>query len=400
MKKIEPLIIIDYSCHPFSLDLANSLAKNKFKITYFFSHNVNLTGEFYKTFKSKNLNFKPIITNSFNKYNFFLRRSNEISFANQIITFLKKNNFKKVILANMPIDPLFKIIRFCNSKKIDTYFWVQDIYYLAIKNFFKKNKFLYFSFGFLICKFYEYLEKYCFINSTVNIVIDKNFKSFFPNRNKKTYIIENWVPLNFKKKKITKKKIYKKLNIKNKFTFIYTGTLSYKHHFNNLIKLAEKNPDSQILIFSKDKFIVKMKKIIKNNLIDNIMFFNPVPYNELHNYLSLADIGLVNLNKDSNNVCVPSKILSYYSNSLPVLASMPLSNLASKNIRNFKTGLVSDPNSINNYLKNANILKKNNKLRKKISLNCKIYANKKFNIYKIKVLFKNIMKNKNLKFIT
>ena len=143
-----------------------------------------------------------------------------------------------------------------------------------------------------------------------------------------------------------------------------------------------------------------MKKIIKNNLIDNIMFFNPVPYNELHNYLSLADIGLVNLNKDSNNVCVPSKILSYYSNSLPVLASMPLSNLASKNIRNFKTGLVSDPNSINNYLKNENILKKNNKLRKKISLNCKIYANKKFNIYKIQVLFKNIMKNKNLKFIT
>ena len=32
MKKIEPLVIIDYSCHPFSLDLANSLAKNKIKI--------------------------------------------------------------------------------------------------------------------------------------------------------------------------------------------------------------------------------------------------------------------------------------------------------------------------------------------------------------------------------
>ena len=90
MKKIEPLIIIDYSCHPFSLDLANSLAKNKIKITYFFSHNVNLTGEFYKTFKSKNLNFKPITTNSFNKYNFFLRRSNEISFANQIIAHILK----------------------------------------------------------------------------------------------------------------------------------------------------------------------------------------------------------------------------------------------------------------------------------------------------------------------
>ena len=74
----------------------------------------------------------------------------------------------------MPIDPLYKIIRFCKNNQIDRYFWVQDIYYLAIKNFFKKKKFLYFFFGYFIFQYYKYRENYCFRNSSANIVIDKN----------------------------------------------------------------------------------------------------------------------------------------------------------------------------------------------------------------------------------
>ena len=388
MKKI---ILIDYACHPFSLDLANSLANKKINVIYFFSKNINLTGTFYKNFKSKYISFRPIKTKSFNKYNFLSRRSSEIEFSTHIISFLKKKNHQKIILANIPIDPLYKIIRFCNDNHINTYFWIQDIYYLAIKNFFKKNKFLYLFFGFFIYKFYEYLEKYCFKNSTQNIVIDNNFKKFFPKIDKKTYEIQNWAPLNNKKKTIPKHVILNKLKIKKKFTFIYTGTLSYKHHFNNIIKLASTNRDSQILIFSNSFFINIMEKIIKKNLINNIRIFKPVPYNELHNYLRIADIGLVNLNNDSNNVCVPSKVLTYYSNSLPVLASMPLSNLASKNINLYKTGLVSNPNSLTLYLKNAHTLRYNENLKKKLSLNCKIYANDKFDIIKIREKFLTIL---------
>ena len=51
------------------------------------------------------------------------------------------------------------------------------------------------------------------------------------------------------------------------------------------------------------------------------------------NYINICQfqiVGLVNLNNGSNNICVPSKILTYYTNGLPVLASMPLSNPASK----------------------------------------------------------------------
>ena len=384
------IFLIDYACHPFSLDLANSLAEKNVIVKYFFSENVNLTGSFYKKFRSKNLHLIPIKTKSFYKYNFLSRRNSEIEFANKIISFLKNNNPSKVILANVPIDPLYKIIRFCKNNQIDRYFWVQDIYYLAIKNFFQEKKFLYIFFGFFVFKYYKYLEIYCFQNSSANIVIDKNFLKFFPKQNIKSYVIENWVPL-IKKKYIPKKKIFKILNLKKKFTFIYTGTLSYKHHFENLIKLAIANFDSYVLIFSNNKFIQEVKKLIKIKKIKNIKIFNPISYDKLHNYLNIADVGLVNLNNKSNNVCVPSKVLTYYLNSLPVLASMPLSNLASKNIIKFKTGLVSDPKLINLYLNNAKLLKENTRLRKKLALNSKAFAKQNFDILKIRRKFIKIL---------
>lgn len=385
------IIFIDYGCHPFSLDLANSLAKNNIFVTYFFSENVNLTGAFYKKFRSKNLDLVPIKTKSFYKYNFLSRRNSEIEFANKIIFYLKNNNPSKVILANVPIDPLYKIIRFCKNNQIDRYFWVQDIYYLAIKNFFQKKQFLFNFLGYFIFKYYKYLENYCFQNSSANIVINKNFLKFFPKQNIKSHVIENWAPL-IKKKNIPKKKILKTLNLKKKFTFIYTGTLSYKHHFENLIKLAIVNFDSYVLIFSNNKFVHEINKLIQIKKIKNIKIFNPISYDKLHNYLNIADVGLVNLNNESNNVCVPSKVLSYYLNSLPVLASMPLSNLASKNIKKYKTGLVSDPKSTNLYLNNARLLKNDVKLRKKLALNSKIYAKKNFDIIKIREKFIKILK--------
>ena len=388
---IKKLLLVDYSCHPFSIQLAQSFSKKNIKVFYVFSKNVNLTGKFYKNFSNKNLKIIPIKTKKFYKYNFLERRSSEIEFATSLIKISKQYNIKIVILANVPIDPLYKFIKYCNKKSIKNFFWIQDIYNLAIKNVLKQNKFFYYTFGYFISMYYKYLENYCYLNSTKNIVIDKKFKNFFPKR-KNVYEIQNWVPNDLKEKLLSKKKIYKELKIKNKFTFIYTGTLSYKHHFNNILQLAVKNQDSQIIIFSNDKFINDLKKRSKILNIYNIYFFKTVSYDLLSSYLNIADVGLVNLNSDANNLCVPSKVLTYYSNSLPVLAAMPTTNLASKNIIRYNTGFVSNPKNINLYLKNANLIKKDKLLRLKLSNNCKLYANNKFDIKKITKYFYHIIK--------
>ena len=227
---MEKLIIVDYSCHPFSLDLAKKLANKNRKIYYIFSKEVNLTGKYYETIKKKNLFILPIDVGGIPKHNFIIRRSKEIKFGLKLKNIIIKLNINKVLLANVPIDPLFRLIVFCRNNKIKTYFWIQDIYHIAIKNFFKKKIFLYLIFGYFLSKLYYILEKYCYSNSTANIQITKNFSNFFPNR-KNNFTINNWAP--FKKKFFKKKNKY--------FTFIYTGTLSYKHDSQYLLELAKNN---------------------------------------------------------------------------------------------------------------------------------------------------------------
>ena len=58
----------------------------------------------------------------------------------------------------------------------------------------------------------------------------------------------------------------KKFNPKNKFCFIYCGTLGYKHNPNLFITLAERFPEAIIIISSKGKFVNEIKTISNKNL--------------------------------------------------------------------------------------------------------------------------------------
>jgi len=381
------LFIIDYSCHPFSLDLAKHLAKKKIQIKYFFSKNVNLTGSYYLFFK-KNFSIFPIDIGQIPKHNFLKRRFKEIEFAKIIIDHLKKNKPDKVLLANLPVDALYLVIKYCKKNKIQTYFWIQDIYYLAIRNFFKKKNFLYFFIGFFISKLYEYYEKFCYLNSSKNILITNKFLNFFPNK-KNNFFIDNWIPLDEINLVKTNKEIIPNLN--KKFNFLYTGTFSYKHQSDILLSLAKKFKNTRIIILSNDKFASEIVQKAKKASINNIYLHKLINYHQLPNLIKKCDIGLVNLNEDSNNVCVPSKILTYYKYGLPILASMPLTNPASQSILKYKTGFVSNPNQVKKYLNNAFKLINNLKLRKKFSKNGKDFAIKNFNIKKISKEFIKIL---------
>jgi len=386
---LNKLFVIDYSCHPFSLDLTKEISKNGFNVSYFFSKNVNLTGKFYKLY-NKNFQIHSIDVGNIPKNNFFLRRFKEVTFGKKIIKNIKREKPKKILLANVPIEPLYHIIKYCKKNNIETFFWVQDIYYLAIKNIFKRNFFLYYIFGFFLSKLYEYYEFYCFKNSTKNILIDKKFLNHFP-KISKNHIIKNWIPIEKFKIKENKNNYLIKL-VKKKFTFVYTGTLSYKHHSNVLIELAKKFPNSNIIILSNDKFANDLLIKSKEKKIKNIYLNKLISYHDLTLILQNCKIGLVNLTADSNEICVPSKILTYYKYGIPVLGSMPLKNSASINIKRFKTGLVSDTSDLDGYLKNASIMKNNFKLRRKFSINGKRFANKEFNIFNIYKKFKVILK--------
>ena len=335
------IVLNDYGCHPFTLQLAKSLAQRKHIVNYMFAPYLQNPIANFRNYKSnKNFLLNPIkIKGIYNKYNFFLRRRQEIEYGkvcwNKIIN-IKPN---VLICVNIPLDALKILVEESKNVEIPIILWVQDIYSEAIKKvLLKKISIL----SRIIHWYYLRIEKYCVKNSNRVIFITHRFKKYFKNQNhSKSTVIENWGALQNKVKNNIKKKWKKKLKLKNEFIFLYAGTLSYKHDFQLFFKLSENFKDSKVIIFSEGKFAEILKKKSKKH--KNLIVKNWVDFNELQSIFSLADVLLVSLSKEAGEFSVPSKILSYFYSGKPILGMIPIQNLASKKITGLKTGYIAEP---------------------------------------------------------
>ena len=368
------ILVNDYSGHPFLFELSQHLSK-KYKIIHSYAQYFETPkANFNEKSKYKNLKISPIkIKQKFKKDNFFSRRSNDVFYGKKIINLIEDQKPKIIICAQVPLDPLYEIIKYCKSNKIKTVFWMQDIYSVAISKILNKKIPL---IGRLIGKYYFYLEKKCEHLSDKIIVISPDFKKFLDKESlSKTKIIENWSP--FIKPKVSKIQYYKrKFNPLNKFCFIYSGTLGYKHNPELFIKIAEKFPNSIIIVSSKGKFALKLKKISQRKLL-NIKVIDWIDYKHLSSFLSIADVFIVTLDSDASAFSVPSKIYAYLTLGKPILASMPFENLGSKKIKKIKVGYVSKPENIKAFLSYSEKIVKSKNLRLQLSKNSKSYSKKK-----------------------
>ena len=371
------IIVNDYSGIPSIFDFASELALKGYKVIYLTSKQINLSGNFFKTYKkNKNLRIKLIETkNKIKKDNFFSRRSIEIDYGQQCWQIISEIKPQYCFLISLPIDPLYTLIKNCRKHKIKAIYWVQDIYFLAIKDVInKKLPFM----GNLVSKIYEKKENYCFNNSFKNILIDKKFNHHFNLKRKDNLYIKNWIPLN------TKKFISKKDNFfdlyKNKFKkiFIYAGTLGYKHSIETFLYLSKIIKNDLILIISEGRFFNQLKDKIKQDKILNIKIIPRFKsFDGLLAKLNRNLIGIVNINKEAADYSVPSKILTYINSGMPIIGLMPTDNQAAKIIKKHKLGIIL--NNENNYKVNE----LTNKWLKKTSTNCLAFAKKNFDTKKI-----------------
>ena len=367
---IMKILVSDYSGHPFTFELSQHLSKRNEVIHGYAQYFETPKANFNEKLQGKNLKIFPIkINKKFKKDNFLLRRSMDISYGNKMVDLIKVQKPNIVICSNTPLDPLNKITSYCKENKIKSIFWMQDIYSVAINKILKKKIPL---LGRIIGFYYFLLEKKCEYNSDKIVVIASNFKKFIDKKNlSKTSVIENWSPIIKPKKRIIK--FYKrKFNPLNKFCFIYSGTLGYKHNFKLFIKIAERFPEAVIIISSSGKFASKLKEISKKQL-PNIKVTNWVNYNNFSSFLSIADAFIVTLDSDASTFSVPSKIYAYLTIGKPILGSMPLENFGSKKIKRMKAGYISKPGDNKTFMNNCAKLINSKKLRKIFFKNSKNY---------------------------
>ena len=358
------IINIDYAGHHFVYELSEKLAKKHTVYhcfaDFFSSPKANLINK-------KNLRLIPIKSKAkFIKNNFFTRRKIEINFGHSVIQIIKNIKPDLIICAQIPLDPLEIILNFTNNSSIKSIYWVQDIYSEAIKRIINKKIPI---LGSLLGFYYKRKEISCQDKSNKIIIITKAFQKYISKKNKnKINFVENWSTLPKPKKKLIK--LFKqKFKLKKKITAIYSGTLGYKHNINFFLDLANKYKEVSFILSSKGNFADEINIKKREFEIKNLKVIDWVNYKDFSSFLSIADFYIVLLSVDASTFSVPSKIYSYLLMKKYILASMPKNNLGSKNIINFRSGYVSEPNNNKTLYKNFSKIINKIKLKKKISNN-------------------------------
>jgi len=373
------VIIHDYAGHPFQFKLAEELSK-KIEVHYlYFINDAGPKGNFFNI-KNKNLHVEPVGYDiKYNKENFIMRLFNDIKYGLSVAKIINKIKPDIVLSGNTPTFAQQSIIKSAKKNSSKFIFWVQDFYSLAVKNILEK-KFKYLSVP--IALVFKYMEKIQLYKSDNIIVIAD---SFLPILNKWGIFedinhIPNWGNLDNLNNNENKDNDFSKQNNLNpeKFRLLYTGTLALKHNPDIIVKIAEFNPDIELLIVAAGSGYKKL--LNSNNLPSNIKLLPLQPFEIFNNVLNTSDVCLAILNKDASNFSVPSKILNYLCAERPILMFAPKDNLASKTINEANAGKVFSSEDFKESTLFINKLKKDREYRKQLSISAGKYAKKNFDI--------------------
>jgi len=243
-----------------------------------------------------------------------------IMFYIYLTKYMKNWDIDWVIMPTPPItlSPLVYFLK----KKFDAKF------YLILRDIFPQNAV---DMGFirkpsLLYAIFRRIERFtyglsdaigCMSKANVDYLIKKN-KFLDPDL---IYLLENWgSKLNI----IDKNSALVKNIDKKKFKVLFGGNLGIPQNTEFLIDVA-----SKIKSDSRFEFIIigtgteknKIQKKISDNNLKNVKLVNKVSRDKYQLILKEADLGLVLLNKNFTIPNVPSRLIAYWSASLPVLAA-------------------------------------------------------------------------------
>ncbi|MEM4488678.1 MAG: glycosyltransferase [Desulfurococcaceae archaeon] len=225
--------------------------------------------------------------------------------------------------------------------------------------------------------------------------------------NSKVFLITNYVDTSSFKPITHEEKvsIRKSLNFSvDDFVLIYSGKLGYPYRIDTLLKAIKILKDRglkniKLLIIGKpegtvdEKFDYKTISFLLNklNICDLVITLPFMPQEKLVKYASIANIGIIPLDKDPLwKYVIPIKFMEYSALGLPSIVSTYPDSVLAKIINKYKVGLICNlcPKDLANTIQ---YLFDQRNLLKSFSENARILAEKEFDKSKILQDFSRII---------
>lgn len=208
-----------------------------------------------------------------------------------------------------------------------------------------------------------------------NSFLKKEKMELFPN----TAIIKN-----IKQSKHERNDIRKKYNLKeDDIVAIFGGNFGKPQGLDFMLEVLEKyqnNKKIKFVLIGKGTEKQKVYSTIKNKKIKNVLTFDYIPREEYEKLTRASDIGLIFLDNRFTIPNYPSKTLSYFESSLPIMAATDENTDYKDMIINEKCGFWCVSGDIKEYVKEFNKLIENEELRKKLGDNGRKYYEQNCNV--------------------
>mgnify|MGYP001810119436 CR=1 FL=1 len=258
------------------------------------------------------------------KNNLFLKIFNYINFVflGSLVAFFIGRKFDKIFVYQT--GPLTLALPAILIKKLygkEITLWTQDLWPESVYAYgFKKSLFLSSCLDSFVRFIYGNCKQIFFPcegqkKSILNYVKDKNM-----------HYIPNWALFENSDNKHT-------VILSDKFNFTFAGNIGKVQNLENVIKgfvLAQKEINSiQLNIIGDGSFLEHLRKMVKDEKIDNVVFWGRKKANEIPAYLNASDVLIISLIDDPIfEVTIPSKFQTY------LMAEKPLFCVMNGELRN------------------------------------------------------------------
>lgn len=391
------ILVHDYSGHPFQVQLSRELARR--------GHDVlHIHAPFFQTPKGAlqvtpadppTLAIEPVdIGEIFHKHTFVQRIRQEIRYGHLSADRMRAYAPDVVLSSNVPLNPQNIFQRACGETSAGFTFWLQDIYSVAIDRVVRRRIPLA---GVAIGARYRRLERALLRRSDAVVAITEDFLPVLRAWDvdpAKTHVVENWAPIEELPVLAPDTRWRREHALAGKRLILYSGTLGMKHNPALLLELAVRfraDPGIAVAVISEGPGADWLAKERAARGLDNLLLLPFQPFDRFPEVLASADILVAILEPDAGIFSVPSKVLSYLCAARPILAAMPVENLAARILERHDAGRVAGPGDIAGFVAHAEALLSDADVRAALGANARAYAEDRFRISDIGARFDAIL---------
>ncbi|VAW11889.1 Glycosyl transferase, group 1 [hydrothermal vent metagenome] len=216
-----------------------------------------------------------------------------------------------------------------------------------------------------IIRFFEYLELRMYKNAWKIITVTDSFKEqLVHERNieaNKIEVVKNGINTDLFVPMPKNQELLQKLQLENKFIIGYIGTHGMAHKLDFILNCAKQIENKNIhFLFlgtgAEKENLLKQKETLG---LKNVTLLPPVEKKQVKEYISILDVGLVNLKKsDTFKSVLPSKIFELAGMHKPIL--LGVEGEAKKLVEHYGLGLAFEPEDQTDFLEKIEALQNGN----------------------------------------